>query len=272
MKPSKVRRIEKRRAARESEVALVARALASRSLREAGEVSGVIAPAGAPEGTCFDVILITEGLGNRRDMNFYSAEAIVSAPDVFEGKPCFLNHPSASDEMDIPERRVEDKCGYFKNCRAVDLREGMKALRAELHFDLSESGKIAADKARTALHYRKEFPASSEEYIGLSVNADGITEDRVMTVEGERVEVNYVSAFSAATSCDLVTTPARGGRILALLESAGGSRQLARVVMSLESLKGPALKRKKKVDAAEAMASGQMAALLRADKTISRAG
>lgn len=196
MKPSKLRRLESRRAARESyELAVVLHSLREGRTRlsEAGQLGEAITPERAPasttEGPRFRVVLISEGLGNRLNLNYYGREAIESAPAIFEGKPCFLNHPAVSEERDIPERRVQDKCGYFKNCQVVE-SEGRKALEAELHFDLSATGRMAADKARTALHYRSEFPGSAEEYVGLSVNADGLTEVRNMLVDGVLSEVN----------------------------------------------------------------------------------
>jgi hypothetical protein len=177
----------------------------------------------APEGHVFKVVLITEGLGNRRNMNFYGPEAIVSAPGIFEGKPCFLDHPSESEDRDIPERRVRDKCGYFKNVK-VESMDGAQAVTGELHFDLSDSGKNGYLKALTALHYRNEFPNLESEYVGLSINADGEWEDRKVEWLGEILDVNYVTQFKDAFSCDIVTSPARGGRFLALVESAAGAK------------------------------------------------
>jgi len=225
MKPSKIKRQEARRTARESrELAVVLGAFSTKRLTEAGELGAVMpgGPAGA-EGIKFSVVLISEGLGNRRNMNYYGREAIASAPAIFEGKPCFLNHPSVTDEQDIPERRVQDKCGYFKNVSVAEGGDGRRSVIGELHFDLSETGRLACEKARTALHYRQEFPLSSDEYVGLSVNADGAVEKRSMSVDGEKMDVNYVTEFTEAASCDLVTTPARGGRFLALVESMRGT-------------------------------------------------
>lgn len=176
----------------------------------------------AHEGHVARVILITEGLGNRRNMNYYSSDAIMTAPRIFEGKSCYLNHPSESEERDIPERRVQDKCGYFKNCR-VETVDGLTACTGELHFDLSEAGRQAFDKACTALHYKSEFPGLDAEYVGLSIHADGDWDDRTIRYEGETLDVKYVTKFTDAVSCDLVTSPARGGRILALVESAAGA-------------------------------------------------
>jgi hypothetical protein len=174
------------------------------------------------EGQKVQVCLITEGLGNRRDMNFYGPEAIDSAPAVFEGAHCFLNHPSYTEERDIPERRVQDMCGYFKNVH-VDMSEGVRSVVGELHFDLSETGRMGYDKTCTALHYQTEFPGSDKEYVGLSVNANGNSEPRDMTLDGETVTANYVTQFTDAMSCDIVTLPARGGKFLTLVENAIGA-------------------------------------------------
>lgn len=176
----------------------------------------------APEGPMMKVVLITEGLGNRRNMNYYGIEAIRSAPAVFEGKPCYLDHPSESEARDIPERRVRQKCGYFKNCH-VEMLESRQSLVGELHFDLSDDGTQGYLKALTSLHYRSEFPGLESEYVGLSINADGEVEDRRVEWEGELLDVNYVARFTDAVSCDIVTSPARGGRFLALVESAAGA-------------------------------------------------
>lgn len=169
------------------------------------------------------VVLITEGLGNRVNMNYYGPEAIASAPAIFEGKPCYLDHPTVSDARDIPERRVKDKCGYFKNCH-IESMGGRTALVGELFFDISDSGRLGYQKALTALKYRQEFPTLDSEYVGLSINADGETEERRVVWESEALDVNYVTRFTGAGSCDIVTTPARGGRFLALVESAAGAK------------------------------------------------
>jgi hypothetical protein len=195
------------------------------SIKESGQVESAFAEAGkgdVQEGNRVKVVLITEGLGNRVNMNYYGPEAIQSAPAIFEGKPCYLNHPSLTEEQDIPERRVEAKCGYFKNVR-VEPINGVSSVTGELHFDLSETGTMGYQKALTSLHYKEDFPGVDAEYIGLSVNADGDVEKRMVDWQGETLEVNYVTKFTDAASCDIVTTPARGGKFLALVESIAGA-------------------------------------------------
>ncbi len=185
-------------------------------------VTEALSPLTALEGPRVRVILISEGLGNRMNMNYYGPEAIDSAPAIFEGKPAFLNHPSESEERDIPERRVQDKCGYFKGLH-VETLEGKRSLVGELHFDLSDAGRDGYAKALTALHYDAEFPLSTDDYVGLSVNAAGDVIEKTVEVDGQPTEVNYVNKFTSAVSCDIVTVAGRGGRFLALVESAAGA-------------------------------------------------
>ena len=169
----------------------------------------------------YKVILISEGLGNRENMNYYGPEAIASAPAIFEGKPAYKNHPSESEEQDIPERRVEDQIGFFKNCK-VETIDGRRACTAELHLEGTPVGIWARQKLDFALLYRKQFPKSEDEYCGFSVAAAGESEKRVMAIDGQQENTNYLMAFTGARSCDMVTTPARGGKVLQVLESQRG--------------------------------------------------
>ena len=165
----------------------------------------------------FKVCLITEGLGNRRNMNYYGPEAIESAVPAYEGKSCYINHQSLDEEQSLPERDVRDKAGYWKNLTITEM-EGGKACVGELHCDLSESGRLLAEKVQSALHYKKEFPDNGREYCGFSVNGDGDAERREMEIDGETETVNYVLSFTEESeSCDLVTTPARGGKALSAI-------------------------------------------------------
>jgi hypothetical protein len=207
-----------------------------------------------PKGPMVKVVLISEGLGNRRDMNYYGPEALASAPAAFEGTHCFLNHPSYSEEQDIPERRVQDMCGFFKNVK-VESIEGIRSVMGELHFDISESGMIGYQKLCTALRYQSEFPDSDKEYVGLSVNADGVSEEREMEIDGEPVVANYVTQFTDAMSCDIVTIPARGGKALALVESAAGAnirkKEVRKMIVKRLQAAQSALKEAAKIDDAD---------------------
>lgn len=194
------------------------------------------AAAGANGEKVFKVVLISEGLGNRRNMNYYGPEAIESAVKAFEGKWCYLDHQSLEGETNLPERSVRDKAGYYKNL-AVQTMEGKKCVVGELHCDMSESGRILAEKMASALHYQKEFPNTGNEYVGLSVNGDGSAERRDIDLDGDEVSANYVTAFTEGDSCDLVTSPARGGKGLAVLkEDEGGAVALLTKEASMKLL------------------------------------
>jgi hypothetical protein len=162
-------------------------------------------------------VLISEGLGNRRDMNFYSKEAITSAVRAFEGKPLFVDHPSATEDRDRPERSVRDLAGYFSDCRegvVTDPETGRQraACFATLNFDDSEAGHLAYQKVKAALDFQRRFPNSGQVYCGLSINATGLSEPAMM--EGQRVSL--VKQIQDAVSADIVTRPARGGKFLAV--------------------------------------------------------
>jgi hypothetical protein len=195
----------------------------SRSIRETSTFRVLEAlPDGKDGEKVFKVILISEGPGNRRNKNFYGAEAVESSVTAFEGKWCYLNHQSADEAETLPERRIQDKAGYFKKLAVIKVAEGT-ACAGELHCDFSESGATLATKIQSALKYKESFPDNGLEYVGFSVNADGDAEPRDMTDRGGSSEDNYVTAITEGDSCDLVTTPARGGR--ALKESQGGSQE-----------------------------------------------
>jgi hypothetical protein len=173
--------------------------------------------AGSPlEGPKVMCVLITEGLGNRADMHYYGPECIKDGVPLFEGTCCYLDHQKRSEQQDQPERTVKDKCGYFKNVRAEEV-DGRLGIVGELHFDLSETGRLAFEKAATAIHYKQENPDAGKEYVGLSIAADGKLEERVMQVGDEVLDVKYVTEFTAVGSVDEVTSPARGGRFIKVL-------------------------------------------------------
>lgn len=192
------------------------------------------------EGPIAYVVLISEGLGNLRDKNFYGPEAIQSAPRIFEGCQMMVDHASYSEERDIPEGRVNHTVAYYKNLKVEKQTDGTLACVGEAHFDLSEEGINAFQKARTAVHYSKEFPSSDKEYVGLSVNASGESEPRTMVIDGQEMEVNYVMRFVEARSCDMVTIPARGGKIRATVESIAGAGMKNKEVRmkTVETLEG----------------------------------
>lgn len=205
--------------------------------REANSVRPI--EAAAPEagaGPKIKIVLVDEGLGNKRNMNYYGPEAIASAAEVYEGKPTFANHPSESEETELPERDVLKQYGFYKGLKVEKLKNAAgkmaDACTGWLHFDLSELGRQMYCKALTAIEYQKQFPDSGNQYIGWSVLGGGAGEARELDPAQDAtgtlsefdapVEVNYVTRFTEGESCDAVTKAGRGGRVLAIAEDAHG--------------------------------------------------
>jgi hypothetical protein len=170
-------------------------------------------------------VLLTEGLGNLRDRNYYGPEAIDSGVQVLEGAQSFINHLSESEERDRPEGDVLKLCGVWTGLEKVrveppDGSERVAAIAGWLNFDSSATGREAFAKAKDAIRFREDLGVQRD-YLGVSINADGTSHPA--KVHGE--DVNYVDEITHASSCDIVTRAGRGGRFLHLGESLRTARQ-----------------------------------------------
>lgn len=175
------------------------------------------------------VIIITEGLGNLRDRNFYTDQAVKSCVEIFNGRQFYIDHPSAHEEDDRPERSIRDLAGYFfdtslGSVRDPDTGEELSACFASLRFDESASGQFALDKVATALEYQQRFPNSKDVYAGISINGGGVS--HAGTIRG--MSVNVVTEIQEAFSADIVTKPARGGRFLSWVQEAARAAEWKR--------------------------------------------
>lgn len=193
-------------------------------------------PAASPsKDSRYRVVLIQEGMGNKGDCFYYTAEALKSAVPVFEGQKCYYDHPSAIDEMSRPERSVRDILGHFENVSTKVDDEGEQTL---LEADLVVSADPSFDLGRAliehALDYSKKYP--DKEFIGLSINANGDANPmqiddlikqgvpkaalpKLNEAKEEGIdEVKIVSIIDSAISCDLVTAAGAGGKVLQMLE------------------------------------------------------
>ena len=186
--------------------------------------------------TKFKVALIQEGLGNLRDAFYYTRAALESGVMAFEGKKCFADHPSRSEESDRPERSVRDIVGHFENCRLEEREDGGAILCADLVMLPDPGFRWARSLVQHALEYSKKY--AGQEFIGLSINAAGDAEAKSLEAfirEGdipteakpkllEALEqgietVRVVSSIRDAVSTDLVTEPGARGKVLELLET-----------------------------------------------------
>jgi hypothetical protein len=165
-----------------------------------------------------NVIIIAEGMGNRRDKHYYGADTLQDAVvnHIFDGAQAYADHPSASEETDRPERSIRDLFGYYFDSRITE-SNGRVAISAKLKIQEGQDWAIGLIKE--AIEYSKKFP--DKVYAGISINADG----DVAPSEVNGQEVNYVHRITDAFSADVVTKPARGGKFLALIESASGAHK-----------------------------------------------
>jgi hypothetical protein len=179
-----------------------------------------------------EVVLITEGAGNKVDRNFYPGEVIRDAAPVFEGSKCFLDHPTRSEEHERPERSVREQCGWFSNVRPGQI-DGRTALFGTLNFMSTPAGKEARGLVESAIRYQKQFPGSDKVLAGLSINGEGPSHEEIRE-DGELW--NCVDGIQKAISADLVTFPARGGKVLGFREAERSASWRARMEVALRRL------------------------------------
>ena len=169
-----------------------------------------------------DVIIIEEGMGNKRDRHFYLPKTLQETVKnhVFNGAQAYADHPSKFDDSNRPERSVRDLIGYYFDDRIVTTDAGV-AIAAKLK--IQEGVDWALGLVKEAIDYNKKFP--DKVYVGISINADGDTSPN----ERDGQQVNDVTSITEAFSADMVTKPARGGKFLQLVESVQGAHKGALV-------------------------------------------
>lgn len=156
------------------------------------ETSAVLDEAAVRETGTAEVLLITPGLGTS---GTYPAATLQQAAHdrVFPaGLHMFLDHPGATEESDRPERSVRDLAGTLTS--DAEWRES------------PEPGLYAT--ARVYPQWRGVLAEMADD-IGLSIRG-----------YGEQDSSGTVTRLTQALSVDFVTRAGRGGRILALVESA----------------------------------------------------
>lgn len=181
------------------------------------------------EGRRFRVVLIKEGMGNFRDSFFYTAEALEKAVGIFEGKQCYANHPSRTEEDERPERDVRDIVGHFENCTYKESAKGCQ-LEADLVVMPGPDFEWVVSMLIHDLDFQKKHP--DKEFVGLSINAYGQSEPMEIQEVMKKVrspeilkklteayenginKVKMVQELTDAVSCDLVTKAGAGGKIL----------------------------------------------------------
>lgn len=171
------------------------------------------------------VVIISEGLGNLADRNYYTKEAILSGPSVYEGKKAYVDHPTPTEQQEQPGRSVLQTAGHYEDVKAVEGKDGRMELRG---FLVPEDREDIKAKVAHALEYKKKYP--DKDYIALSINGDGegaemeyadfvkhykpsaIQMAKLKQIEGQTVYA--ITKFTDAVSADLVTEAGARGRFL----------------------------------------------------------
>ncbi|MBL0233233.1 MAG: hypothetical protein IPQ08_06170 [Chitinophagaceae bacterium] len=171
----------------------------------------------------FPVVIIRQGLGNLRDKNYYSAQAIESGISVYEGAKAYFDHPTPTQEREQPNRSVKELVGHYENVRAEKLSDGLMGLKADL-VPVQDDEKLVSLLKHSAEHAKK-YPDKC--FMGISINGDGEGEtldyDKFLSLakptpdemkkisEVKDQDINYITKLTEAISADLVTEPGAGG-------------------------------------------------------------
>lgn len=186
----------------------------------------------------FPVVIISQGMGNLVDKNYYSKEAILSGPEIYEGKKAYYDHPTESQEKEQPGRSVKEICGHYENCRVEEDENGLAILKADLVPIESKQDVIGL--IEHAIEYKKKYP--NKEFIGISINGDGDGQrldyedfikqaepndfemKKISEIEGQ--PINLITKFTDAISADIVTEAGARGKILKENKKRKGQRML----------------------------------------------
>lgn len=206
-----------------------ARSAAVRALRERGVTGARLYPLRwsgpmlreAAGGDRVRVLVAREGLGS---CGFYDHSFVESAlPLVAAGVDCFLDHATAAEDAEIPERRVDQKCGWLSEAAMTSV-DGKPAVVATLNPRVGDARILSLIQTarQKAAAYPDAPPFFAMSYAGYGAGATGTTPD------GEAAEI--VSKMTDLLSVDVVTASHIGKP---LFGSATESAQPHRVRISL---------------------------------------
>lgn len=150
---------------------------------------------------------------------YYPKEVLAEGAGLFAEKTkIYLNHPTADDKFNQPERRVQDIVGYLSESATFD-------------------GKDLYANATFLPKYQQEIKDLAEAgLIGMSIRAEG----EVSEASGKKTLVRFTKVHSV----DVVTEAGAGGGFDALIESANkisASESGAESLKEKESIMDPKL-------------------------------
>lgn len=158
------------------------------------------------KGREWDVILIRAGLSlNGR---YYPGPVLKESVKLFDGVDAYANHPTKTEEAEIPERRAQDKVGRF-----VEAKYGKFDVNGKKVEGIRARFKVITPWLREVLVEANE--AGERDFLGLSINAEGTGGPR----DHDGRTVLWVESITKVHSVDVVTQPAAGGEFIKLVAS-----------------------------------------------------
>lgn len=146
-----------------------------------------------------EIVILEEGPGNKARKCWYGPEALESGREIFRGCQVYSDHPSSSEQRDLPERSVRDLVGRIKETWiARNPQNGRAQLRGILKINEGRDFDWVASLVKESIKAGEEgYPPVAQ----VSIHADGDITPKV--IEGEKY--NYVSTIKSAVSVDIVT-------------------------------------------------------------------
>lgn len=167
-------------------------------LHETAPASLTVREAQLPNVVFMDGTLIEEGLS--KNDHRYTLESLESAAAVFAGKPIRVNHPGRSEDSNRPEGDVWTQVGKLPDANSFEIVQRPNG-PAGLHDCIFKGALLSASAPDIWISDRIRAGIIGD----MSINAGG---EGVREADGSFT----VMRFTAATSHDLVTTAAAGGR------------------------------------------------------------
>lgn len=159
-------------------------------------------------------LILSAGMGNPADRNYYTREFIQSALPLVEGADSFYDHSSLSEEKDIPERRVRDKAGWWADAEIgkftdpehpeLGARDGLFAT----FYPRSGDPQIAS-LLTTAATKAAKYP-NAPAFLAYSINAYGVGQPGQSPDDGSACTI--MNRMTDLRSIDAVTAAGARGR------------------------------------------------------------
>ncbi|MBC5800023.1 MAG: hypothetical protein GIX03_00240 [Candidatus Eremiobacteraeota bacterium] len=159
-------------------------------------------------------LILSAGMGNPADRNYYTGEFIQSAVPLIEGADAFYDHPSLSEDKDIPERRVRDKAGWWADAEIgkftdpehpeLGARDGVFATFYPRSGDPQIAGLLETAAAKAA-----KYP-NADPFLAFSINAYGVGQPGSSPDDGSPCSI--MNRMTDLKSIDAVTAAGARGR------------------------------------------------------------